>query len=374
VPDTATQNRPKPALGPVIRWLLGTIAIILVGWALHTMAPVVVPLVFALICILVVAPIDQAIAGRLPASLKWLGRVTVMLVLLIVLMLFTIGLVYCANQLLASLPPAEAMADLVSTKLTGEPGSGAPVFLPDWGLEAVKRSGDAISSWIATTAGTVLGGIAGATGTLIASALLVVFLVVLALAETPVWRGKATRLWGSEASPDIRAALQAAATKLRQWLLVRTGIGVISAAVAVGWLWLFGVDLLLVWAVLTFLLVFIPNIGAVISGTLPTLYALATQDFSTALWVGAGLFAIEQIIGNWIDPRLQGRQISVSPVVIFVSLLLWGWIWGLAGAFLATPVTVVAMVVCVYVPSLRPFALLLSNQSDLADLDARVKS
>ena len=88
----------------------------------------------------------------------------------------------------------------------------------------------------------------------------------------------------------------------------------------------------------------------------------------------AGIFVIEQTVGNFIDPRLMGRQIVLSPLVILASLLFWGWLWGVAGAFLATPLTLSLLVACHEVAPLRPIALLLSNQPDHASLDASFKN
>jgi AI-2 transport protein TqsA len=70
-----------------------------------------------------------------------------------------------------------------------------------------------------------------------------------------------------------------------------------------------------------------------------------------------------------VDPRLQGRQIAISPLVVLVSILAWGWIWGAPGALLAVPMMVGLMVVFAHIPALAPLALLLSNQTDRQGLD-----
>lgn len=83
----------------------------------------------------------------------------------------------------------------------------------------------------------------------------------------------------------------------------------------------------------------------------------------------AGLLMIEQIMGNYVDPRLLGRRLAISPLMILISLLVWSWIWGIAGAVLAVPMTVLLIVTFVRVPPLRPIALLLSNDLDMRRLD-----
>lgn len=112
---------------------------------------------------------------------------------------------------------------------------------------------------------------------------------------------------------------------------------------------------------LALLLNFIPTIGSIIAGTLPALYALATRDPGTALAVAGGLLVIEQIMGNYVDPRLMGHQIALSPVVVLITLMVWGWIWGPLGAFLATPITVLMATLFAHSRRLRPAGMLLAD-------------
>ena len=156
---------------------------------------------------------------------------------------------------------------------------------------------------------------------------------------------------------------------VRRFVLVRAAMGLVTAVLYMIWLWIFGVDLIFVWGILTFLLSFVPNLGSVVSGLLPTVYVFLTKDIGTAIAVAAGLLAIEQVIGNFVDPRVQGRQISISPVVILTGLLLFAWIWGVPGTLLSTPVLIAALVICARIEPLRPVALLLSDRDDYRELD-----
>ena len=164
------------------------------------------------------------------------------------------------------------------------------------------------------------------------------------------------------------------AVRLRRYLLARAILGLITALLYAAWLWIFSVDLLVVWALLAFLLNFIPTLGSLIAGALPVLYAFVQKDAGTALAVGAGIFVIEQVMGNYVDPRVQGRQVSLSSLVVLITLLVWGWMWGVAGAILAVPITIAAMIICAHIPRLRPFALMLSNAADMEGLDRQAKA
>lgn len=124
--------------------------------------------------------------------------------------------------------------------------------------------------------------------------------------------------------------------------LVSLITGILVAAV----LLIFDIDFLIVWAVLTFLLNFIPNIGSVIAVILPTLMTLVQyESFPKALIVAAIIIAIQNILGNLIEPKIVGNRLGLNPLVILLSLLLWGYIWGIVGMFLSVPLTAVIKII-----------------------------
>ena len=162
---------------------------------------------------------------------------------------------------------------------------------------------------------------------------------------------------------------QAIGQKFRVYFFTRLALGSITGALYAAWLAIFDVPLLLVWAILALLLNFIPTIGSLIAGILPVLFVFAQQDVATATMVAVGLLVIEQVMGNYVDPKVTGRQLSLSPLIVLVSLLLWGWVWGILGALIATPMTMLLAIVFAHVPALRPIALLLSEETDMEGLD-----
>ena len=379
--DTRSAHRHPPVL-----WVGAAILALLLGWALKASAVVTVPIVSAILLAIVLSPLDRAIAARLRRGLSWLGRAAVMTILLVALAVFFAGLLYSARQVIEEMPritsaveemlprgmptmeevvgPGQGEGDIDPAGIQPPPDEGGDLtggVVPGNLREVINQAGSAAAAWLVDASTGLARRIAGAVGTFIGATIIVVFLVLLALGEGPLWRHKLGRLW-PDGSASWQHALETVSRKLRSFILVRAAMGAVSAALYVAWLWLFDVGLLPVWAVLTFLLGFIPNLGSVISSILPALYALVTTDLQTTLVIALGLFAIEQVIGNFLDPRMQGRQVSVSPVVVLVAILVWGWIWGVAGALLAVPVTIALLVGFAHVPALRPVALLLSNQ------------
>lgn len=127
-----------------------------------------------------------------------------------------------------------------------------------------------------------------------------------------------------------------------------------------------GVDFASFWAVLIFLLNFIPTIGSIIATAFPSILTLVQFDTLGPFIVTASvLTALQFTIGSILEPKLMGNRLNLSPIVILLSLGLWGSIWGIPGMFLCVPFTVIIMIVCSYFPASRPVAILLSGNGEL---------
>jgi AI-2 transport protein TqsA len=383
--------------------LLLALALVAVGAALRAMGPVLIPLIASVFTALAVMPVRDAVRRRVPRALGWLGPVAALLVLLAIVAVFATGLWLAARQLVAEAPVdpariAEAMAaeeDPASEALAAaeagaeearasedeggtlaqRPAASEPLlpafesgnWLSPENLRALaERFGDRALS----AAGGVAAAALNAAAAIGAGLVIVLFFTFLILLESGDWKRKTRAATGWRASWTLLESADTIAAKVRSYFLIQGGLGLTTAVLYVGWLWLWEVDLLLVWGAVTLLLTFIPTVGALISGLLPVAYALLTQDFATALAVGAGILVIEQVMGNFVEPRMQGRNIALSPLVILVSLFVWGWLWGIAGALLAVPITVSLVVLGAHVPALRPWALMLTNRTTYEELDA----
>jgi AI-2 transport protein TqsA len=127
-----------------------------------------------------------------------------------------------------------------------------------------------------------------------------------------------------------------------------------------------GVDFAEFWALLIFFLNFIPNIGAIIATIFPaSLAVIQFTDWLPFIEVIVGLGAIQFIVGNLIEPRFLSHTLNLSPLVLLISLALWGSIWGVLGMFLAVPITVMLMILFAHFEKTRPIAILLSQNGDI---------
>lgn len=158
---------------------------------------------------------------------------------------------------------------------------------------------------------------------------------------------------------------------VRQYITVKTVSNLVTAGVSYVILKLVGVDFAGFWALLIFLLNFIPIIGAISAITLPVILALIQPEgggLKTALIALGLLVAAEQTMSSVIEPRLIGRSLNLSPLVVLLSLAVWGSLWGFAGLLLSVPITVTVMIILTQFPSTRPIAILLSDTGRIAEI------
>jgi AI-2 transport protein TqsA len=134
--------------------------------------------------------------------------------------------------------------------------------------------------------------------------------------------------------------------QVQRYVLTKFLTSVLSG-VAVGIvLWIFGVDFLLVWATFAFLLNFIPVVGSIVAVLLPTLMALVQfESVPYALIIAAIIVVLQNIIGNLIEPKIFGDKLGLNPLVILLSLLLWGYVWGIVGILLSVPLTAIIKII-----------------------------
>ena len=377
---------------------VAVITVILVGWMLRAMAIVAVPVVFSIFLALLVAPVDRWGKEKAPDRFQWLGHVAAMGTIFLALLLF-IGCIWLAAQQVVGRfrVPSDGSGGIISSLGAGassetagtgtSPASGptagdaagdgaaavANGFLSRLG-DLFGSAGNSFADRLAEWAANHAAGILGAAGTTLSAAVVIFFLTLLMLIEAPRWREKVSGISSGRSRQEVMESVGVVASRLRRYLWARTLLGILTALLYVAWLWIFGVDLLIVWGLLAFLLNYIPTLGSLIAGVLPVAYAFVQKDFGTAVAVAAGIFVIEQVMGNYVDPRVQGRQVSLSSLVVLVVLLLWGWFWGIAGAILAVPMTIAIVIVSAHVGPLRPLALLLSSETDYEGLDRMASS
>jgi len=156
-------------------------------------------------------------------------------------------------------------------------------------------------------------------------------------------------------------------SNVNRYLTLKTLTSLSTGILVALWLWIIGVDYPVLWGLLAFLLNFIPNIGSLIAAIPAVLLAIIQLNAAGVIWTMVGYLIINLIIGSLVEPRIMGRGLGISTLVIFLSLIFWGWVLGPIGMFLSTPLTMAAKIAFETNEETRWFAVLLSSMRKTTD-------
>ncbi len=191
--------------------------------------------------------------------------------------------------------------------------------------------------------------------------LLVVIYMLFIFAEQAVFRRKILAVAG-ERREEAARVLDTIGRGIQQFLGIKTLISIATAALCYTVLVVLNIPYALLFGFLTFGLNFIPYFGSLMAGFLPTLTALAIEPtLEKAIIVAMTYMMVNVFLGSFVEPKILGRELDLSPLVIIVSVVIWGSLWGVVGAFLAVPLTATLQIVMASSEHTRPIAILLSS-------------
>ncbi|MBT8042012.1 MAG: AI-2E family transporter [Pontiella sp.] len=196
--------------------------------------------------------------------------------------------------------------------------------------------------------------------------LVLIFLVFMLLGK-PYFKYKVAAAFPPERASQFADMTTSISKQIGQYLVVKVAIsGTTGVLVWLG-LTLLKVEFALTWGAVAFFLNFIPSIGSIIAAIPPIL--LAIVQFYPSVWMpvltGVMLLLIQMTMGNVIEPKIMGDSLNLSPVVILLSLIFFGWMWGLVGALLSVPIAAAIKIVCENVDALQPISILMGSGKSL---------
>ena len=197
-------------------------------------------------------------------------------------------------------------------------------------------------------------------GGLVANAFLIFLTVIFILFEISTLPKKLEKIFSRPT--DSIERLSGFKRSLQRYLVIKSFTSLATGLLVWLMLTFLGIDFAVLWAVLAFFLNFVPNIGSIIAAIPAVLVALLQVSSGTALWVAIGYFAINSVIGTVVEPRVAGRHLGLSPLVVFLSLVFWGWVLGPVGMFLSVPLTMMVRLVSESNENTRWIAVILSDR------------
>lgn len=203
---------------------------------------------------------------------------------------------------------------------------------------------------------------------------LVLIYTIFLLSEFGSIRKRVLKAFSAERSRTIANILTDIFTDVKKYVVGKTLINVAYGTIVTVILWSFGVDFFIVWGFLAFMMAFIPNIGSLVSTFFPFLTALIQfeGDFTRPIIILVLMIVAANLIGNIVEPKVLGDRLNLSPILLLLSLIFWGYMWGLVGMILSVPIMSMIKIILGKFEQTRPISILMSY--DVSEIRRRKKT
>ncbi|MGZ6017836.1 MAG: AI-2E family transporter [Phenylobacterium sp.] len=365
----AAKSAPERSGDPVIvhlralRMAMFVIAVILTGFTLWVLRRILEPFVLALFLLIMIDGLARGIERRVPAFPR---RAALPTAIVSILAIFGLTLWLTIDNASAFATQAPVYTDRINALLV----RGAQTL-------NLAVTPTATSLFHAVNPGRYAGVMAGHLSHFAEAAVFMFIYLGFLIASRSGFAAKAEGFFPSAAERgEAERVFERVRHGVESYVWVQTIVGLLITGLSAALMLATGLSHVGFWCAIIFLSNYIPAIGAAIGVLFPAVFGLV--EF-TSLWPAvtliAGLEAIHFGVSHVVQPRLQGRSLNLDPIVVLLSLAFWGAVWGVVGAFLSTPLAVVAMAIMAEFQSTRPLAVLLSRDGKpYADLEAEARA
>jgi len=327
-------SNPLQVENRLLNLTLGIILFILTIWILIIGKTIIIPFMVALFLTFILDPVVSFLTRyKVP-----LGLAVFLTLLIFFIILYLLGMLIYANvQLFVKQFPLyqDRIFDALKNfnnqieLWIGKPIKSSQVWKQiDW-VEALQRF--SIAKGVLSSVGTFV-------TFLLKTLIVVVFIAYLLTGKRNVEK-KIKLAFPAERAENITQIIDNVTDQVQKYLGAKTIVSLITGAVSMVIFYFFGLDFAIFWGFLIFLFNFIPSIGSVFASLLPVLFSLLQYgSLSRAVWMLLLLTILQFAMGNIVEPRLMGRSLNLSPLIVILSLIFWGYIWGVVGMILAVPI------------------------------------
>lgn len=336
------------------RGLLTTIGLcttILVIAALYLARTVFVPLAFALFIIAIAWPLQKELQARLP---KLLALAISILATIMFIVVFTSTIGWGFGRVARYIVNDASQFQLLYSRTA--------MWLEEHGIVIAGLWAEHFNvGWLIR----LFQQITARVNSTLSFSLVVLIYVLLGLLEVDIVARKLREMKGGTLGNVFLAGSAETAAKLRKYMLVRTLMSIMTGLLVWGFASLAGLPLAAEWGMIAFALNYIPFIGPLIATVFPTLFAIAQfESWQMAIVVFAGLNLIQFLVGSYLEPRIAGSALSISPFMVLFSVFFWSFLWGIAGAFIGVPIAIATLTICKQHPSSRWLSDMLGGPRD----------
>lgn len=349
----------KPTGPSGANFLVGGAALVIVIAGVKVTSSVLLPIFVALFLTLICWPIVRRLARfHVPEPL---AIVLVVLLLVVVLFVLTGVLANSVSAFSASVKDYSAGLDKMARDVMAK--------LEKWHL--VKDAHEEEFAKVFDT-GKILSLVSGTMQgllSMLSSVVVILLFVAFMLFEASGFPGKLRRALGN---PDADLAeFTKVGQQVWDYMEVKTVVSLITGVLVAVFVAIVGVDFPILWGIVAFLFNYIPNIGSVLAAIPACALALLQHGFGTAAVLACGYVGVNMVVGNVIEPRMMGRKLGLSTVVVLFSLIFWNWVLGPVGMLLSVPLTMVVKIFMENTSDFRSVAILIgpTEPGDLAPLE-----
>jgi AI-2 transport protein TqsA len=336
------------ATGRALKIMIGIVAAVLIAAAVQQASPVFAPLALALFIIAIVWPLQHRLQSRMPQLLALaITMVVTLAVCLAFASLAAWGFGRVGRSLVADAARYQTLYETMVTWLDGHGVSVADLWAEHFNVTWLLR----VTQHLTIRANTML-----------SFSLVAMVYVILGLLEVDDIRRKIEALNNREIARVLLDGSAATAARFRKYMVVRTQMSAVTGLLVGAFAWITGLPFAVEWGMIAFTLNYIPFIGPFIATLFPTLLAMAQfNSWQAVLGLFACLNIIQFVVGSYIEPRVSGTMLSISPFIVLFAIFFWTFLWGLFGTFIGVPIALAVLSFCSQHPSSRWLAELLGG-------------
>lgn len=342
-----------------IRILLTIIALPVVVIILKTLKDIFIPLIFAIFLTFVFAPLTSYLKKQhVPL---WLIILITLVIIAVVFSIIIMILYAASNSLVSGLPKYEARfqrlvvdgADMLESFSTKMDVASKNFPLLDLNT-LLSGSSFSITNTIKNTMSSLMA--------VVWNLFLILIFMIFMLFEADKFEPRFKKAMSLESRDKTMGSFKTIQKQIQNYLTVKSLISFVTALIGMGLMVIYGVDFVLVGGIMLFSLNFIPNIGSVIASGIPILILYLQYGFCYQLVLFSILIvATQMFFGNILEPKLQGAKLDLAPIVVLVSLIFWGWLWGFVGLLICVPLTSAINIILKQVDPDNMFSALISS-------------
>jgi len=340
----------------LLSFAMSMILLVILVYVLKTLRAIFIPLTFAVFLQFIFAPISRFLENKKVPSF-----IIVLIIVILILIIFTgIGsVIYAsANSFVTEFPKYEtkiiSYIETIVVKFE-VPAEQVSLYLKNkvnWLEIADKLS---LSDVVSGTMGNFI-------NFFVKLLLTVAFLVFIMLDRNKIF-DRIGKVISQEKTIHSKDVLKNIESQVKRYLVNKTIISFVTGLFGMLFVYLFGIDFVVISGFLLFILNYIPSLGSIVASAFPVIICFVQYGFGWKLiGISASLISLQSLMGNFIEPKLMGTELNLSPLIILISLIFWFWVWGPIGMLLAIPITSALALIIKEIDSFKLFSAIISSK------------